>query len=730
MALFGIKPELTAKLTWWHQGECLELSSIPGMTVQGDLSHATLIITLPESWLEYRAPGWDPPSRWDDGISGVLLDYSLNMQALEQQRKGWGYNMSGNGVAGMNLDTWRLRAEWQGNIADDAVQHDVHQKTLDWSRYYAWRAIPSLRARMSAGEDYLNSAVFDSFRFAGASLRSDDNMLPPGLRGYAPEVTGVARTNAKVTVSQQGRVLYETQVPAGPFRIQELSDALAGQLDVRIEEQDGTVQHFQLDTATIPYLTRPGAVRYMFAAGKPALDSHQLAGPAFAAGEFSWGITNSWSVYGGGLFGDDYQAFSAGIGRDLAVFGAVALDSTLSRAVVTQDDALNGDAWRLSYAKRFMETNSQFTFAGYRFSGRHFMTMPDYLTTVANGVAESRNRQLYTISFYQRLAAWRLGVWLNYSYQTWWDHSSRERYDVTFSRDLNLGRWKNISTSLALFRNQYRDSHDKGGWLSIAVPWGTQSTLGYSLASNNQQTEQSLSYYARHDQQSSYQLSAGSSRQGGMFSGFYTHESDSAQWSANARYQDGSYRAAGLSAQGGATLTPHGGALHRVTLPGGTRLLIDTDGVANVPVQGYGSPVATNAFGKAVISEVSSYYRNSARIDVENLSDEAEATRSVVQATLTEGAIGYRQFHVIAGLKAMATIRLTDGRYPPFGALVRNQKRQQIGMVSEEGRVWLSGIRAGEEMFVECGEGMRCSVALPAALPQPLLGNLLLPCRS
>ncbi|PCO16524.1 hypothetical protein CQA18_27715, partial [Enterobacter hormaechei] len=41
-------------------------------------------------------------------------------------------------------------------------------------------------------------------------------------------------------------------------------------------------------------------------------------------------------------------------------------------------------------------------------------------------------------------------------------------------------------------------------------------------------------------------------------------------------------------------------------------------------------------------------------------SDEAEATQSVVQATLTEGAIGYRRFNVISGQKAMAVIRLAD----------------------------------------------------------------------
>ncbi|STQ79056.1 Outer membrane usher protein papC precursor [Hafnia alvei] len=94
-------------------------------------------------------------------------------------------------------------------------------------------------------------------------------MLPPALRGYAPEVSGIAKTNAKVVVTQQGRVLYETTVPSGPFRIQDLSSAVTGKLDVKVEEQDGTVQTFQVDTATIPYLTRPGMVRYKFAMGRP-----------------------------------------------------------------------------------------------------------------------------------------------------------------------------------------------------------------------------------------------------------------------------------------------------------------------------------------------------------------------------------------------------------------------------------------------------------------------------
>ncbi|WP_421094483.1 fimbria/pilus outer membrane usher protein, partial [Serratia fonticola] len=56
----------------------------------------------------------------------------------------------------------------------------------NWSRFYAYRAIPRLGAQLTIGENYLYSDIFDSFRFSGVSLTTDDNMLPPNLRGYAP----------------------------------------------------------------------------------------------------------------------------------------------------------------------------------------------------------------------------------------------------------------------------------------------------------------------------------------------------------------------------------------------------------------------------------------------------------------------------------------------------------------------------------------------------------------
>ncbi|MBH2863987.1 outer membrane usher protein [Serratia marcescens] len=728
VAQLGLKGAMQKVLTWWHQGECLDESSLQGMEVRGDLATSALYLSIPQAYLDYVSDDWDPPARWDEGIPGLLLDYNLNAQSQHQIQAGTrSSSLSGNGTAGANLGAWRLRADWQANLSGQSSA-----KQLEWSRYYAYRALPALRARLTAGEDYLDSELFDSFRFGGLSLRSDDSMLPPNLRGYAPEVVGVAKSNAKVTISQQGRVLYETQVAAGPFRIQDINDAVSGELDVKVEEQDGSVQAFKMNTASIPYLTRPGSVRYKLALGQPSDMDHRYRGPMFGTGEFSWGVSNGWSLYGGALLGGDYNALALGIGRDLMLLGALSFDVTQSRAKLPQEDeALSGGSYRVSYSKTFDELDSQVTFAGYRFSEQNFMSMSEFLDAREYGRRVGNSKEVYTITYNQQLRDLGLSAYLNYSHQTYWDRPANDRYNLTLSRYFDIGRFRSLSLSLSAYRNRYNERNDDGMYLSLSVPWGNGATVSYNTMLDRNDNTHRASYYDRIDERSNYQLSAGSARSGASLSGYYSRDGDLARINANAAYQQDRYSAIGFSAQGGMTLTAEGGALHRTNMAGGTRLLLDTEGVAGVPVRGYGRTAATNRWGKAVVTDVNSYYRNKASIDLDQLGENAEATTSVVQATLTEGAIGYRKFAVIAGEKAMAVIKLADGSEPPFGATVLNARQQETGLGNAGGSVYLSGINAGERMKVRWNGAVQCEVQMPTPLPPEMLTtNLLLPCRA
>ena len=716
-----MKEQALKGLTWWRDGACLDLSSIPGMQARGDLGTSGLYLSVPQDQLEYTAPNWDPPSRWDDGVTGALFDYNFNAQATDRKGKR-SDNLNGNGTVGFNMGAWRLRGDWQSQMQRNAGQ--ASQQDFAWSRFYALRALPLLRSSLVVGEDYLDSNLFGSFRYTGASLGSNDNMLPPNLRGYAPEVSGVARSNARVVISQQGRVLYNTQVPPGPFRIQDLNDAVSGQLDVRVEEQDGSVQEFKMDTASIPYLTRPGSVRYKLAGGKPSDWEHQMDGPVFTTGEFSWGVSNGWSLYGGGLGAKDYGSVAVGVGRDLMTFGALSVDVTQSRATVpASNSALSGKSYRVSYSKRFDEYDSQVTFAGYRFSEENYLSMNEFIEARRGDQPLNRSKNMYTATMSKQFRDADLSFYFNYSHQTYWDSRASDRFSLSMSRYFDVGGVKNLSLSLTAYQNKSNGTSDDGAYLSVSVPWGDSGSVSYSSSVNRGNSTHSLSYYDSLDERNQYMLSAGKSSSGETASGFFSHQGDQAQVVASGSYETGEYTSASLSLQGGATVTGQGAALHRNSIMGGTRLMVDTQGVAGVPVRGNGGATRTNRFGKAVITDVNSYYRNQASIDLDTLPDDVEATQSIIQATFTEGAIGYRRFDVIAGAKAMVTILMADRDAPPFGATAKNSRGQDTGIVGEEGWTYLSGMQPGETMTLNWGGSDHCSFTLPdkvAALTSPL----------
>lgn len=720
----NLKASVMDSLRWLRDGECLDAGSLEGIDMRVDLAKDTLFIAIPQAYMEFSAPNWDPPSRWDEGIPGIIADYNLNLLTQHNAHSSDRHSLSGNGVFGANYGAWRGRAEWQTHWNKNSGNAS---KDFTFSRYYLYRAVPSLKSKLTIGEDYLDSAIFDSFRFSGVSLNSDLSMLPPSLRGYAPEVTGISRSGGKVIISQQGRVLYETQVAAGPFRIQELNDAVSGTLDVRVEEQDGSVQNFQVSTASIPYLTRPGALRYKLAAGKPSEWGHSMTGPMFTTGEASWGITNGWTLYGGSVIGGDYNALSMGIGRDLYLLGAISADITQSRASLPADGLLSGASYRLSYSKTFDEYDSQVTFAGYRFSEQNFLSMSDYLELrYGNGTTQSP-KEKYTVSFNKRFRNLGLSAYVNYNHQTYWNSADNDRLSLSLSRYIDVGSIKNISVSLSVYRNQYYSVRDDGAYLSLSIPIGNGASLSYGATVNKNDNTHRMSYYDRIDEHNSYQLSSGFSRSGPTANGYYTWLGDNAKVQANAGYQSNSYSSLGMTVTGGLTATPEGAAAHRVNTRGGGRVMVDTAGVSGVPVKGFGSSVKSNMFGKAVIADVNSYYRNQIRVDVDKLNENADVTRSVSQATLTEGAIAYRRFDVISGVKAMAFIRLTDGTFPPFGASIVNDNNQETGVVNDEGSVYLSGIKAGDTMAVRWNGQPRCVVALPEVVPETLT-SLLLTC--
>ncbi|WP_246501299.1 fimbria/pilus outer membrane usher protein [Providencia huaxiensis] len=433
--IFALKKKVKEELLQNNNGQCVELSKNLDITYRFDKANQNILFSIPQAWLEYDDPYWVPPSQWENGITGAFLDYNLFVNYSAPKNNSETFSGSSNGTAGVNLGAWRFRADYQYQY--NRSQGKTNER-FDWTQLYAFRALPQMGAKVLLGESYLKTDLFDSFRFIGASIFSDNRMLPPSLRGYAPQVTGIAKTNAMVIISQNGRVIKQVKVAPGPFNVQDITEAVQGTLDVTIEEEDGSKTTYQVTAASLPFLTRQGQLLYKFTMGQSdPFGRSQKIDPKFIVGEVSYGLFGDTSIFGGLIAtvdNNNYQAMNLGIGQNMNMFGAISVDITRTHANLDNFGSYSGNSYRLNYSKRFESTNSQITFAGYKFSEKEFLTMPQYIDA-ANGVLDfRRDKNVYTASFNQYISPLDLTVYFNASHRQFWNSESTTNFGMSFSK--------------------------------------------------------------------------------------------------------------------------------------------------------------------------------------------------------------------------------------------------------------------------------------------------------
>ena len=730
--LMALKDEVKNNLSFYPGTQCVHLS-VPESNVVYSPDNQTLSVTVPQADLLYQDDEWSPPAQWDNGVNGFIFDYNLLTSRYMPHQGDVSSNYSLYGTSGLNLGAWRLRSDYQYN---NTRGKGYNQSSFTLPQTYLFRPIPSLQSRLVMGQTYLNSDIFDSFRFAGVSLTSDERMLPPSLRGYAPQITGIAQTHAQVTVSQNGRILWQSQVPAGPFVVPGLSETVRGNLDVTVREDNGQVRTWQVNTASVPFLARKGNVRFKTAVGKPltwASNSHTVE-PLFSTGEITWGAFNNTSLYGGFIASDgSYRALALGIGENMGVLGAASFDVTQSVAQVNNRPEQTGYSYRFNYAKTFDKTGSTIAFAGYRFSEKSFMSMSQYIDRT-NGYGSSlAEKQNYILTFNQSISSLGLNVLFSMSHQNYWNSSASENYTASLNKIFNLGPFQGASASLSLGRNRtLLNEQDNQIYLSLTLPWGSQRQVSYSMQhDSNGRMNQTATLYNRPSDKTSWSLGVGQQRdndqEGTLLNGNVQTMTPYGQGNANLSILSQQYKNLGLSWYGSFTATRYGAAFHQNMAENDPRLMVDTGDVAGVPVDNDNG--ITNRFGIAVVPAGSSYERSDIAVDITALPADISVSGNVISKVLTEGAIGYKKITATKGGQLIGTIRLTDGSFPPLGTQVKGHKDKVLGIIGDQGFTYLSGITDADrhDVNVVWSQG-QCTLQLPDTTDLTS-GVLLLPCH-
>ncbi|AIY42321.1 type 1 fimbriae anchoring protein FimD [Collimonas arenae] len=711
--------------------QCVDLAkAIPGSSVSYNGEKLLLTISIPQAAMKRQARGAISPDKWDKGINVAMLDYQLSAARYD------GGNTINNSITdfnanpgtattqtrntlyaglrgGFNLGDWRFRNFSTYNRGVDGEGH--------WQSVtsYLQRDITSLKGQLTIGDSTTPGNFFDAFQFRGVQLASDDGMLPDSQQGYAPTIRGVAQTNARVTVRQNGFVVYSTYVAPGPFVLDDLyPTSTSGDLEVTITEADGRETKFRQAFSAVPTLLREGVWRYSVTGGQyrngySAFNTGSgNAKPNFVQGTLARGLGKEYSVYGGLIASDVYQSVLIGAGKNLRDFGAISADLSQAHTKGPFNQSYDGQSLRFLYAKSFENYGTSVRMAGYRYSTGGFRTFQEaaQMQDLQTGQVLNNRRSQLQLELAQQLGSKGGTAYASAQQQSYWGTDQKTRLIQigysNFYKQLNYSIFYNYSSNI------YGPSN-RQLMATVSIPLGdSRSYARYTVAKgNNGEVTQQASVYGStlEDGRLTYNVTAAHSNQ--------SDNSGSASASYLAQYgrvdfgraQGSGYGQTTLGLAGGVVV--HGGGVTLSQPLGETMALVEAPDAANVGFEVYPG-VRTDSRGNAVLANLSPYRINRVAVRTEDLGDNVEIKNAALDVVPTRGAVVLAKFETSIGLRIMLNLSDKDGKPLPFGAKVENEKGQQMGIVGSEGQTFITGAKEAGVLSVKWGQGAaeQCSI--------------------
>lgn len=710
------------------KAQCAKLGAIPQASAELRFSAQQLLLSIPQAAISQQARGYVPESQWDNGIPAVLLNYNLSGSNTSARNGNGsdGNSQYANLRPGVNIGPWRLRNYTTWNRDSNG------QDKWDTVYTYAARDIVALKSQLVLGDSSSPSDVFDSVPFRGAQMASDDDMIPDSLKGYAPVVRGIARTNAQVIIRQNGYVIYQSYVAPGAFEINDMfPTGGSGDLYVTIKEADGSQQLLVVPFASLPVLQREGRLKYAVTSGQYRSYDGSVDKTTFSQGTAIYGLRNGFTAYGGGQFASKYQSLALGVGKNLGDLGAISTDMTQAWSTMQDRPKDSGQSWRIRYSKNIVQTGTNFAIAGYRYSTNGYYSLQEVLDTYRSGDSQPllerrRNRSELTMS--QNLWEGAGALSLSWISEDYWN-SDRTMRSVGAGYN---NSWNGISYGLNYSYNENATASGSNGGgsgkvydrdqvfaFNISVPldrWMSNTYATYNLnTSQKSGTTNSvgLNGTALADNNLSWSAQEGYGSQGVGNSGNLNADYRGTYGEVNAGYAyDKNSQRVNYGLQGGIVAHQNGITLGQPL--GETIALVNAPGAGGVGVSNQ-TGVKTDWRGYAIVPYVSPYRKNQVALNTQTLPDNVDLTLTTQNVVPTRGAVVRANFNANVGQRVLMRLLRQGGAPIPFGAVVTDlaHKNAQGFIVGDDGQVYLTGLSDSGTLQVKWGAeaAQQCQVS-------------------
>lgn len=701
---------------------------IPEASWSFDFSVLSFKLSIPQVAMQQTVRNYVDPALWDQGISALMMNYSLN--AGRNWRDSSRYtpsseqtNLYANIRSGLNWQAWRLRSDmvYSRNENSTKGQRTKTNQRTNFNNTYVARDIQPWRSEILLGENSSGNDVFDSIPFRGIKLNSNEDMLPNSLKGFAPVITGVAQSNARITVTQNGNIVYQTFVAPGPYRIDDLyPSGQGGELTATITEADGTVRTQDIAYSSLPIMQRSGGFKYELTAGRYNGNITQGSREAdFALATLVYGLPHNITLYGGSLQAQDYMSFVGGVGLSLGDFGAISSDVTTSRANLNSHlSSQSGNSYRIRYSKSLLSTGTSVDLAAYRYSTQNYYSFADFNNAGYRLNDDQVPWQLYhqRSNFQVRVNQnlWEYGsLYLSASRQDYWNNGqtndqlsagyNSSLYGVNYSLNYSINRIKQD--------NSWPENRQFS--LNLQVPFSlfaptnslSNSYANYQMSHNNQgDVQQQIGVSGSTlDNKLSYNLNYGHSNRDIDDTSTLNLGYQGTKGSANMGYSySNQYRSLNMSGNGG-VLVHSEGVVFGQTI-GNSAALVSAPNASGTSVMN--GNTETDNQGYALVPYLSNYQKNSINLNPATLPEDVDITQSSVNVYPTKGAIVRANFNTRVGYQALITLK-KQGQFIPFGAVVTvvdSTHETGASIVGDAGQVYLNGLGESGILSVKWGE--------------------------
>ncbi|WP_283777122.1 fimbria/pilus outer membrane usher protein [Pseudomonas sp. RC4D1] len=710
--LFGVKREFV-KVVQFSADSCVDLFSIPGASFKFDFNLLRLYVQVPQVFVnKERRSNLAHEKTWQKSISAFYSNYNLSGSEYVV-KKGDAENVSSNFLSlqsGVNVGDWRLRNFSTGSYSDKSEARWRSNST------YLKRTLYSIASELTLGASNTQADIFDSISYRGVQLESDDYVADVNSSGFAPLITGIARTNAVVEVRQAGDLIYSEAVSPGAFSLEGINPlSRGGDIDVVIKESDGSSQAFVVPYSFLPVFLNPGLFKYSVVAGQLAEVSYSDKKMEFLQAEYKHGLTYGLTTYGGGQVSPEYSAYALGLGKTLGRFGAVSLDVTRADYKSLDGAALSGSYGRVRYHKFLGSSRTDFSLSIYKYNeGYRAMADAQKVNCSLEGcytfdVLSARDYKIRS-NISQPLGRWgRIYVSSNNEFYKR-SRGNRAEYSLGYSQS-----WRNINFSLSATNYTSNYSSDRLFSFSVSMPLSLYNIPTYVSHSINdlgsgrvaQNTnisgsafEQRLSWGAQnsHDQMGGDNRHLNLSYKGayGQLAAGYG-SSDSVD-----RYN---YRAAG------GVLIYDDGLIFSQTI---TRpsAIVSVSKVKDVKA-GYSPGVVTDSRGNAIVSGLQPYRENKIFLDSTTFPEGLYVDKPLQSVVPVKESFIKVDFSAKFGYGLFVNLHKHDGSKVPFGAIVSTVDGLVSGIADEGAVVYLEGLPEAEvTLAVKWGKGSTCTAKL------------------